>query len=246
MTDAKSDLSDDLFKLRISNGVTLITTISILNQFKLVVKGKKILAIDAEGVDLSRLGPLTVFSLGVKINSGVHVFLFDMIETNEDLRREQSIVLKGILEDATVVKIIHDCRQDSDALMCQFRITLCNVFDTSVYAMKLRGSEKRSNLNKTLGDFRCTLNEHRDEITPLYKKNPDVWNIRPLTPFLIEYASKDVASLFDLQDKMLAEVAQNFPAQASTIESESEQAASAYRSFFSIALYQFPCPSVDV
>jgi exonuclease 3'-5' domain-containing protein 1 len=222
------------------NGVTLITNASTFHQFKLVVQGRKVIGIDAEGVDLSRLGSLTLFSLGVKVTNGVHVFLFDMIQTNKELLREQKIVLKEIMEDVNVTKIIHDCRQDSDALFHQFGITLRSVFDTSIYAMKLRYSTKRSNLNKTLSEFRCTLNPHRDEISNLYKRYPNVWMQRPLTPFLIEYASKDVASLFDLQDKMLAEVAQNFPTEAIIIKVSSEQAASAFRDLLFHSVVQVP------
>lgn len=211
------------------SGVTLITNASTFHQFKLVVQDKNVIGIDAEGVDLSRLGSLTLFSLGVKVTNGVHVFLFDMIQTNQELLREQKNVLKDLMEDAFVTKIIHDCRQDSDALFHQFGITLCSVFDTSIYAIKLRYSTKRSNLNKTLSEFQCTLNPHRDDISTMYKRDPSVWMRRPLTQFLIEYASKDVASLFDLQDKMLAEVAQRFPTAAIEIKMSSEDAASAYR-----------------
>jgi exonuclease 3'-5' domain-containing protein 1 len=165
--------------------VTLINSLSVLNHFKTVVEGVKLIAIDAEGVDLSRLGKLTVFSVGVHVTNGVHIFLFDVIASDEELLQEQSVVLKGLMEDTRMTKIIHDCRQDSDALQHQFKISLCGVFDSSVYAMKLRNTSKRSNLNKTLKDFRCTLNEHRDEISSLYKQNPSVWRRRPLTPCLV-------------------------------------------------------------
>ena len=41
-------------------------------------------------------------------------------------------VLKDILEDESVTKVIHDCRQDSAALFYQFGIKLNNVLDTQV------------------------------------------------------------------------------------------------------------------
>lgn len=40
--------------------------------------------------------------------------------------------LKALLEDKTVVKVVHDCRQDSAALYYQKGIKLGNVFDTQV------------------------------------------------------------------------------------------------------------------
>ena len=40
--------------------------------------------------------------------------------------------LKGLLEDTTVVKIVHDSRRPSAALLYEQGITLQSVFDTQV------------------------------------------------------------------------------------------------------------------
>ncbi len=40
--------------------------------------------------------------------------------------------LKSLMENSSVVKVIHDCRQDSAALFYQLQIRLDNVFDTQV------------------------------------------------------------------------------------------------------------------
>lgn len=184
-------------------GVTLVSTVDMLEQFKLVVAGKTMLAIDAEGVDLSRVGEMTVFSIGVQVNSGVHVFLFDTISNDADLQTGQIAVLKEILENDQIEKIIHDCKQDSDSLYHQLSIMLTNVFDTSAFANKIEIASKLMNLNTTLRNYGCELNEKRNEISDMYRTNPYIWRTRPLTPFLIQYASKDVASLFMLREKLL-------------------------------------------
>ena len=47
--------------------------------------------------------------------------------------------LKIILEDQNILKIIHDCRMDSDALYHHFDIKLANVHDTSAWHEKISG-----------------------------------------------------------------------------------------------------------
>ena len=163
---------------------------------------------DIEGINLSRIGDMTCRSVGKLVPNGVHVFLCDVISTNP-IRDEILLVLKQLFEDNNVVKIIHDCRQDSDALHKQANIMLNNVFDTSTYAMMLTSPDgsgngnMRKNLNTVLSQFNCNANSNRDQIKDLYKVNPNFWNQRPFTAFMIEYASKDVASLFDLRIKLL-------------------------------------------
>lgn len=41
--------------------------------------------------------------------------------------------LKSMLEDDSIVKVMHDCRQDSAALYYQMGIKLQNVFDSQVH-----------------------------------------------------------------------------------------------------------------
>ena len=40
--------------------------------------------------------------------------------------------LKAMLQDSTIVKVMHDCRQDSAALYYQMGIKLQNIYDTQV------------------------------------------------------------------------------------------------------------------
>jgi exonuclease 3'-5' domain-containing protein 1 len=185
--------------------------------------GKKLISFDAEGVNLSRIGPLTVISIGIEVSDGVHVFIFDMM--NQTLKHDQLEVLKYILEDSSVLKIIHDCRQDSDALISQFNIRLASVFDTSIYHMNVEREERRANLNTALNAFSCALNPHRDDTCNMYRLNPNFWAVRPLTASMVQYASKDVSSLFELREKILAKAALTMsPHELSLVAAQSEQA----------------------
>lgn len=146
-------------------GKTLVSSMEILEEFKILVERKPVLAADFEGVDLSRLGRLTVVSIGVQVWSGVQVFIFNMLTDNTALIHAQNSVLKGLLESTAVVKIIHDCRQDSDALKAQFTTSLTNVFDTSIYCMEFDCLNKRTNLNMALKKYGCPENTNKDAIS---------------------------------------------------------------------------------
>ena len=136
---------------------TLLSSRGDLEQFKSVISAHKLVAFDAEGVDLSREGRVTLISIGISVEGGVHVFLFDPIHHDAEFRRELLVCTKNLLEDVEIVKIVHDCRQDSDALHRTLTpsISLTNVFDTQVWAMKLSRTTRRDNLNNTLTNFNC-------------------------------------------------------------------------------------------
>ncbi|XP_063418042.1 piRNA biogenesis protein EXD1-like [Mytilus trossulus] len=82
------------------------------------------IALDAEGINLGKDGPLTLLQIGTVDDK---VYLFD-IETNKDLFRKGK--LEDILQSDKLVKVIHACAGDSAALYHQFGIKLKNVFDT--------------------------------------------------------------------------------------------------------------------
>ena len=55
-----------------------------------------------------------------------------MITSDRSVKAALISGLKQILEDDTVVKIMHDCREPAAAILYQLQINLCNVFDTQV------------------------------------------------------------------------------------------------------------------
>lgn len=57
--------------------------------------------------------------------------MFDMLLQDPDIVKE----LRSLMENSRVVKVIHNCRQDSAALFYQLQIRLDNVFDTQVQAL---------------------------------------------------------------------------------------------------------------
>ena len=56
-----------------------------------------------------------------------------MVTSDRSIKAALINGLKQILEDDSVVKIMHDCREPAAAIYYQLQIKLCNVFDTQVH-----------------------------------------------------------------------------------------------------------------
>jgi len=189
--------------------VSLISSLEELEQFSSAVCDKSIVTLDIEGVELSRVGTIELISIGVEHEGTIQSFIMDASEAVRfsELHAAQVLVLKKLLENPDVVKIIHDCRQDSDALSAHLGIQLTNVFDTVVWNAAISKDSVFMNLNKTLEAFGCTTNENRDSTTNIYKDNPNFWATRPVTSHMLAYAGGDVSVLFDLHRAMKERVA---------------------------------------
>lgn len=152
------------------------------------------LAIDCEGVDLARSGIISL----VQIATPVHCYLFDVlgVESDHVLMR----IIKRLFEDELIVKIIHDCKMDSDALYNQHQIDLKNIHDTQAWDITLFHNEGRS-LNHTLESYNCPVNADRN--SDMYKQNHAIWQTRPLSPELERVAAGDVQGLFALRQAQI-------------------------------------------
>ena len=220
--------------------ITVIRDAADLEIFEAAIADKALLACDAEGVNLSRVGAATLLAIGVQNEDNVHVYLFDLLHlVGSDFYHSEIQILKAILENRTIIKIVHDCRQDSDALYKFLNITLSGVFDTSIYDMEIRNMEaetkvNRSNLNKTLQTYNCQENEVRNKPADFYDLNPQYWALRSLDALgenvlseeQIAWASGDISSLFELRSAILRKTPSD---QLDSIQILSEQAACEFR-----------------
>lgn len=85
-----------------------------------------VISVDCEGINLGIKGDLTLIEIGT-----VHgeAFIFDVFLCPAIMSEGG---LKALLENDNVIKVIHDCRNDSVNLFNQFKVLLRNVFDTQV------------------------------------------------------------------------------------------------------------------
>jgi hypothetical protein len=166
----KLSIDKDLSKARTKP--TVISTWSEENSDLLEksFSGVKTVAIDAEGYNLSRDGSITL--LTVALEGGI-CFVFDVMGKVKD--DPLIIWLRTLLEDLSVVKVIHDCKMDADALLFHLSIQLKHVHDSSVWHEVIFGEAER-NLNDVLRANALPINSARHK--DLYEANPRFWESR--------------------------------------------------------------------
>ncbi|EQC33145.1 hypothetical protein SDRG_09132 [Saprolegnia diclina VS20] len=175
--------------------------------------GVDVVGVDCEGANLGRSGSLTLVSLAI----GPIVYLVDVL-TNPLLLGP----LKLLLESRSIVKVLHDCRKDSDALLHTAGISLTHVFDTQVAHAVLHQLRKPAakddgrhlvgpsasvialdNANHECVAYADVLSHYlslppsrvKASVKEAMTSDDATWTRRPLSADLLEYAAMDVAYL---------------------------------------------------
>ncbi|CAG9770035.1 unnamed protein product [Ceutorhynchus assimilis] len=157
---------------------------------------KVIIGFDCEGINLGVKGQLTLLQIATM--SGF-AYVFDLITCPQMIESG----LRQILESPEVIKIVHDCRNDSVNLHRQFSIVLNCVFDTqaahAVLTFQNTGrpvyKAKSVALNALCEAYGGPVNPMKDQLKNIYRRDQKYWSRRPLTREMILYASADVLSL---------------------------------------------------
>ncbi|XP_033339239.2 egl_like_exo domain-containing protein [Megalopta genalis] len=169
----------------------------IINPRKPPSDGKIVVSMDCEGINLGIKGQLTLIQIGTM--SG-QAYVFDLITCPSIV---QAGGLQKLLEHPNVIKVIHDCRNDSVNLYRQFKIMLNNVFDTQAAHAVLQYQEtgkpvykvKNVNLNTLCDLYGAPSNPLKEQFKNTYRNNQKYWCRRPLTRDMLIYASSDVLNL---------------------------------------------------
>jgi hypothetical protein len=116
--------------------------------------------------------------------------------------------LRPLLEDSGVLKVMHDCRGDSDLLFHAYGVRLANVVDTQIaYAMQQQMDAGSTPLPVSLRTLHVkhgfaaaaeVKDLARDEMTDSY------WLRRPMTPLMVSYAAADVQYLVRVYNSLAA------------------------------------------
>jgi len=104
------------------------------------------------------------------------------------------------LESNKIVKVMHDCRKDSEALYFQYDVTLRGVWDSQIaYTVlsQLKGFKTPYpiGLNTLLKACNSDENKFKDMVKSAMNAMPNFWEVRPLSRMMIDYAAGDVANL---------------------------------------------------
>lgn len=153
------------------------------------ILASRLLGVDCEGVALGRWGRLCL----CQVATTERVYLFDA------LRDGVLDALRPVLTSSSIMKVMHDSREDASALLSQYSIALAGVFDTQVaHTMLLEAEQARPyqiSLNELLKFSLKLENEHQLSLGRMLQEDPNIWFYRPLQEELIGYATQDVMYL---------------------------------------------------
>ncbi len=179
----------------------MIDTIDgVINACKLMTLHAKVLAVDIEGTQLNRNGIVSIITISMEISGIVMVYIFDIISLG---RNAFNNGLKNLFENQHITKLFYDARSDFDALYHQFNISAVAIFDVQIAFMELDEHKKKKHvmgLAKAIDLFPMVQNDLKNNMLELKNKihlsfinsNCDIFEQRPLSAELIEYACSDV------------------------------------------------------
>lgn len=124
-----------------------------------IIREAHTIALDIEGSNLSRDGRISLITIGLPHKE--QTYLVDVL--NAGKKDNLTKLLKEILEDKHINKVVHDCRMDADSLYHNLGITLKNVHDTSVYHRGITGNDFLLNLNEVLEYYGLPVSNLRKE-----------------------------------------------------------------------------------
>lgn len=147
-----------------------------------ILMHQPVIGFDCEGTRLGRFGKLAL----MQFRTVDSVFICDAMK--EGLVK----IFQPVLESEKIVKVMHDCREDTSALFHQAQIEVKTVFDTQI-AYRLREKilfmPSLHFINDSAGNNELSMNE-------------DTWLVRPLGREAVQYAIKDVLPSLALYKSM--------------------------------------------
>lgn len=164
---------------------------------------QKVIGLDCEGYNLGRKGTLSIIQIST-VDSNIYIFDTQVQENQKDFLEKGG--LKEILESELIIKVIHDCRRDSDALYHHGNVKLKSVFDTQIaFAHYKQGkyTPKPIGLNKLLSSTLKCENSFKSDFHSKMNTDNTFWTTRPLDRNKLLYASEDVLFLLKLYKEQL-------------------------------------------
>ncbi|XP_063396016.1 piRNA biogenesis protein EXD1-like [Mytilus trossulus] len=177
--------------------------IEVMKELQEKIENKQMIAVDCEGVDLSRFGSVTLVNIGTRDL----VYLIDILKIGNSVFDDG---LRSILEDSGIEKLMFDCREDADALLHIHKVKLNGVLDVQILEVNNRIHVYRNGYTKIRSLKHClelfvtdnTLVNIKLQGRSSMNISSNVWKKRPLDENMLKYASVDILGLFKLYDAL--------------------------------------------
>jgi exonuclease 3'-5' domain-containing protein 1 len=187
------------------------------------------LFLDFEGENLGRHGSISIVSLFVAPRNTVYLVDVHCLGGEAFTVTNNNVSFKTILESSTIPKVFFDVRNDSDALLNLYQVSLSGVKDIQLMELGCRPGPESSKkyvagLAKCIAQS-CALSDAQKEEWQRVKHNTarlfdhqkrginHIFNIRPLEREIEQYCIQDVTvlpGLHDVYDKKLRRPGESF------------------------------------
>ena len=150
------------------------------------------LAVDLEGMLGGRRGHIDLMQLAVDaVSDGEEQLVFVFDTNSKDSGFLGQSILRGILQDPMIPKVLHCSYGDCSALYYEYGITIRGVFDTGVADCLLRraGAHKQRRLDRVLADH---VPAAHLSLKGSFKHTPGMFAIRPIPFEYFVYSYEDV------------------------------------------------------
>jgi len=211
----------------------LVSTEEALQVLVRRLSSERLLCIDCEGCDLSKgswrdgqrvedpavplHGQVCLLQIGTPAGEAFAVDILELGGAAFDLG------LRWLLENPGITKVVHDFRQDEDALWHQFRVQPQGLFDCQVCDVLVRrlqghrtayvaGSAKLVSAHgielASVPGYGVITQEQKLKIHERFSQDRHLWSRRPLPSDMVQYAKADVLPLAELYQSMLRSLSQ--------------------------------------
>ncbi|GAM26723.1 hypothetical protein SAMD00019534_098980 [Acytostelium subglobosum LB1] len=190
------------------DGVFWIDSEQQLERTFSIIRKEHVISFDLEGVEMGKQGEVALVQ--VALMNGT-VFLFDVLTLGQ---RVFAAGLKDILESNTFLKVVHDCRRDSEILYHRHQVSLNHVFDLQVAHALLQKKREGNVPIRRYGLQELThmyIPKHASQravdikyqVRDIFKEgNTEVWRQRPLSKLMIDYSALDVIVLHPIYNSI--------------------------------------------
>ncbi|KAF2078104.1 hypothetical protein CYY_000575 [Polysphondylium violaceum] len=197
------------------DGVHYINHISQLHYALHAIKQEKIIGLDCEAIEMGKNGQLSLIQISTE--SSARVYLFDIIALGASAFKYG---LKDILESKNILKIVHDCRRDSEILFHQHQVQLGHIYDVQIAHALVQKKEQGNIPIRRYGFHELTHTYARNfsevavnikfQAKELFVNENTIWGQRPLPKLMIDYASLDAAILIPIYRSIKPKLQSNF------------------------------------
>ncbi|KYQ99862.1 hypothetical protein DLAC_11563 [Tieghemostelium lacteum] len=219
--EAQVDKLEELGKIESSfDGVYLIDKVSQIRAALNHIKKEKLIGLDLEGLEMGKKGNLSLVQISTENG---RVYLFDIVSLGYNVFR---FGLKEVLESREILKVVHDCRRDSEILYHRYKVSLAHIYDVQIGHALLEKKERGNIPIRRFGFHELTHIYARKYSEPcvnikfqakdLFKDGNvrQIWEQRPLPKLLVDYSSLDSAVLlpiyYTMKTKLTSEYDKRF------------------------------------